>query len=291
MKILTEKLDYDLFEKMFIEQDLEGAHALWQNVCKNSAFLREAMQIEDVKDGMCPTFRAPMICFMILKFPNSVTKELYEKLVDLVIRRRDVASSINIGDNYLDFLSMILMNSDVKLNDYQKSLIINLVQDNYGINEDKKAVSYDELLDIESPLVVKFSGNGLEISVSEYEYESLQKGEVKKARNIRRYKDGNDYRKKIVTNPNFSELEKKYVAERIEQDEQEFRQFINYYLNQIMMKNSLEELTPEYLRETDISEIKTNFGDNSDLITDLLFVKGLLDRHYREEISLVRKVN
>ena len=38
-------------------------------------------------------------------------------------------------------------------------------------------------------------------------------------------------------------------------------------------------------------DIRNSYGDNSELVTDLLFVKGLLDKHYQEEMSLVRKVN
>lgn len=291
MKILTEKLDYDLFDMMFRKHDSNSVHDLWEQIINNPGILKEAMQIDEIKNSMCPTFRAPMICFMMLKFPNSVPADLYDKLVDMVIRRRDIATSIMIGDSHLDFLSLVLMNNENKLDDYQRNLIINLVRDNYGLEEEKRFVSYDELLEMESPTVARLSANGLDISVSEYEYELFQAGEVKKAHVTRGYKTGNDYRKELVNNASFSDWERDYVAQKVEQDEQEFKQFINYYLNQIAAKNGLEDLTASYLREVSIADIRNSYSDNPDLVTDLLFVKGLLDKHYKEEMSLVRKVN
>ena len=107
MKMLIEKLDYDLFDMMFRKHDFNSAHDLWSHIAKNSGVLTEAMCVDEMPNSMCPTFRAPMICFMMLKFPNSIPKGLYDKLVDIVIRRRDIASSIVVGDNNLDFLSLV----------------------------------------------------------------------------------------------------------------------------------------------------------------------------------------
>lgn len=291
MKMLIEKLDYDLFDMMFRKHDFNSAHDLWSHIAKNSGVLTEAMCVDEMPNSMCPTFRAPMICFMMLKFPNSIPKGLYDKLVDRVIRRRDIASSIVVGDNNLDFLSLVLMNDKNILNNYQKEQIISLVRDNYGLEEEKRFVSYDELLEMESPMVARLRADGLDICVSEYEYELFKDGEVKKAQVTRGYKTSNDYRKKIVTNGNFSKWERDYVAQKIEYDEQEFKQFINYYLNLITTRNGLEDITVSYLEEISSMDIRNSYGDNSELVTDLLFVKGLLDKHYQEEISLVRKVN
>ena len=140
-------------------------------------------------------------------------------------------------------------------------------------------------------MVARLRADGLDICVSEYEYELFKDGEVKKVQVTRGYKTSNDYRKKIVTNGNFSKWERDYVAQKIEYDEQEFKQFINYYLNLITTRNGLEDITVSYLEEISSMDIRNSYGDNSELVTDLLFVKGLLDKHYQEEMSLVRKVN
>ena len=100
MKMLIEKLDYDLFDMMFRKHDFNSAHDLWSHIAKNSGVLTEAMCVDEIPNSMCPTFRAPMICFMMLKFPNSIPKGLYDKLVDKVIRRRDIATiGLSISSN------------------------------------------------------------------------------------------------------------------------------------------------------------------------------------------------
>ena len=293
MKILTEKLDYDLFAAMFIEQDEEKVQTMWENICKNSGFLIGAIQIDNVTNGMCPTFRAPMICFMMLKFPNTVPRCLYEKLVDTVIRRTDIANSIYVGGIYLDFLSLILANNEYMIPDYQKERILNMVQSGYGLEEEKRFVTYDELLEMDSPVVAKLVAGDLEILVNEYAYESFQAGEVKHIGISRKYKGSIDYRSNIITNSSFSESEKAYVLERINQDEQEFVQFMNYFVSQIVVRHNLDRdiIIAADLKDISVDELQEQFKDNEELLSDLLFAKKLCDKHYQKESNLVRKIN
>ena len=293
MKILTEKLDYDLFAAMFIEQDEEKVQTMWENICKNSVFLIEAIQIDNVTNGMCPTFRAPMICFMMLKFPNTVPRHLYEKLVDIVIRRTDIANSIYVGGIYLDFLSLILANNEYMIPDYQKERILNMVQSGYGLEEEKRFVTYDELLEMDSPVVAKLVAGDLEILVNEYAYESFQAGEVKHIGISRKYKGSIDYRSNIIINSSFSESEKAYVLERINQDEQEFVQFMNYFVSQIVVRHNLDRdiITAADLKDISVDELQEQFKDNEELLKDLLFAKKLHNKHYQKESNLVRKIN
>ncbi len=293
MKILTEKLDYDLFVAMFIEQDEEKVQTMWENICKNSGFLIDAIQIDNVTNGMCPTFRAPMICFMMLKFPNTVPRYLYEKLVDTVIRRTYIANSIYVGGIYLDFLSLILANNEYMIPDYQKERILNMVQSGYGLEEEKRFVTYDELLEMDSPVVAKLVAGDLEILVNEYAYESFQDGEVKHIGISRKYKGSIDYRSNIITNSSFSENEKAYVLERINQDEQEFVQFMNYFVSQIVVRHNLDRniIIAADLKDISVDELQEQFKDNEELLKDLLFAKKLCDKHYQKESNLVRKIN
>lgn len=69
MKTITEKMDYDLFKTFFLEGNSEKMQTMWINICKNPGFLSEGMQIDNVTNGMCPSFRAPMICFLMLRYP------------------------------------------------------------------------------------------------------------------------------------------------------------------------------------------------------------------------------
>ena len=124
MKVLTEKLDYQLYEEMFVNKDLSKVRELWKAICENPVFLREAMEIDKIANSSVLSFRAPMICFMMLRLPASVPEYFYSNLVDLVIRRQDVASSIDIHGTYIDFLSLVLGNCNLKLEDYQKDKIM-----------------------------------------------------------------------------------------------------------------------------------------------------------------------
>ena len=292
MKILIEKLDYELYKTLFLDGDLEKLRTLWKNICENTVFLSEGMQIDNIDKGMCSTFRAPMICFMMLRFPDSVPARLYEKLVDLVIRRKDIANSIEFNGSYLDFLSLVLLNLNLKLADYQKDMIINLVADSYGIEEDKRYVHYEELLDMESPIVHKMVSGDIEVTVSEYEYELFAQGEVKKPGIIRKYKEKDNYRANILTNPNFSELEKAYVEKHILQDEEEFKHFMNYYVALLASKNGLgKDFTGDYVQSLSVDEIKELYASNLELCGEIVFIKRLLDKHYKGVSKLVRSVN
>lgn len=290
MKILTEKLDYDLFAAMFIEQDEEKVQTMWENICKNSGFLIDAIQIDNVTNGMCPTFRAPMICFMMLRLPASVPEYFYSNLVDLVIRRQDVASSIDIHGTYIDFLSLVLGNCNLKLEDYQKDKIMDLISSNYGFEENKLSVNYTELLAMESPVVARLHAKDLDVSVSEYEYEAFFNGEVKSADVTRRYKTASDYRTNALKNTSFSEFDRDMILTRINQDEFEFYQFINYLLKQLAFKGT-NDLSLEYIIVTSKEDLKVKFANDSDTLDEVLVIKGLVDKHYQEENTLLRRVN
>ncbi len=291
MKTITEKMDYDLFKTFFLEGNSEKMQTMWSNICKNPGFLSEGMQIDNVTNGMCPSFRAPMICFLMLRYPELVPTDLYEKLIDLVIRRKDVANSIYVGGNYLDFLSLILVNPNCKLEDYQREMILGMIRDNYGIEEEKRYVSYDELLDMESPMVSRLVSGDLEVVVSEYEYEAFKNGEVKHPEIARKYKDKFDYRASILANPNFSEMEKAFVQDHMYRDEEEFKQFINYYTSLIASRSGLDDFGVSYLSSITVDELREQFKNDPELLSEALFAKKLLDKHYQKENKLVRSVN
>lgn len=293
MKKLIEKLDYQLFEAMFVKKDLEETEKLWQAIRCNPLFLNDGMEIEMMKNSTVLSFRAPFICFMILRFPASVPKGIYEKLVDTVIRRKDVASSIFVAGTYLDFLTLILENPNLSLTEYQKNQIMHSIAYGYGIEENKLQVCYNELLDMESPVVAKFASDGLDVEVSEYEHEMFLNGEVKNASSVRRYKSAIDYRNRIGNNSNFTDFERAMVNERINQDEHEFLNFLNYLIGQICQKYGWDR---ESLNVNDIMafsslELENKFADNEEALSEIAFVKKLVDNHYQKESSLVRKVN
>lgn len=285
MKLITSKLDYELYRNLFIKKDLEETKKLWDAICQNPVFLREAIRVQGKGN-----FLAPTICFMILKFPKDVDDVIYQNLAATIINSSSVVSSLRVGKTLIDFLALIMGNKDLKLNDYQKKLIIDGVVRNYGMEEDRVEVSYDELLDFESLTVARFKNDALDISVSEYEKEVFDKDEVLIVQKSKRYKQALDYRREILDNGNFDEVTKDMVAKRIEQDEQEFKSFIDYILGNIYYEFGVTVAVDELIGDS-YEDLVLKFGQRQEVLTEIQFVKQLLDEHYQKANSLVRCVN
>ena len=96
MKIIAEKLDYELYKALFDEKDYNKAYELWQIISKNPAILNEALHLDGVKGNPIKSFVSPTICMMILKFPNSVPDEIYNK----VLKKMEQRGTCNINKNY-----------------------------------------------------------------------------------------------------------------------------------------------------------------------------------------------
>lgn len=290
MELLTNKLDYELYFNLFVKKDLEEAKKLWKAICQSPVFLWKAVTLQSKADGKVLCFTAPTICFMILKFPNDVDKDIYEVVVDALIKSPNVVSSLSVGKSAIDFLDLIMRNKDLELNDYQKELIIDKVRRNYGVEEYRVDVSYNELLDFEAPVVARFKNEMLDISVNEYEKVAFDNDEVLVIEKLRRYKTPDDYRSSILDNGNFSIHMKDIVASRIAQDEHEFIFLINYFIRN-MADDNAKNMTLEELRNVSYEELAKMYQENEDIFRELQFVKQLLDEHYQKESSLVRSVN
>ena len=288
MKLLTEKLDYQLYEEMFIKKDLDEVSKLWKAICENPVFLSEAIKLDNMANSTVLSFRAPMICFMILHLPNSVPEYIYSNLVDLVIRREDIASFIDIHGISIDFMSLIL-NNNLNLNDYQKNKIMDLISNDYGVFASKLSVTYNELLAMESPVVARMHTKDLDVSVNEYEYEAFLSGEVKNVSVVKRYKNSIDYRYFALKNSNFSQNDLDLILTRINQDEFEFYQFINYLLKQLIYKENID-LSLEYIILSSKKDLQVKFADK-DILDEVLYIKELVDKHYQEENVLLKRVN
>ncbi len=289
MKYLTEKVDYQLYESLFIDKDLEETKKLWVQICKNPVFLRESIEIDAIANSPILSFRGPTICFMMLQYPESVPNEIYKKLVDLIIRRRDIVDNIWMYDNYISFLALLLENKDLKMTDYQRARIMDRVAGDFGFEENTTYVVYSDLLEMESPNVAHFAAGDLYISVSEYEYESFLNGEVKKTGAARKYRDQGDYRIRIMGNNNFTDIEKRSVLELIDADEMEFKAFMKGLIIQLVGND--RDMTIEKLSMISVDELQSLYGDNPDVLEGLLIIKIVIEKHYRREKITLKRMN
>ena len=129
---------------------------------------------------------------------------------------------------------------------------------------------------MESPMVSRLVSGDLEVVVSEYEYESFKNGEVKHPEIARKYKDKFDYQASILANSNFSEMEKAFVQDHMYRDEEEFKQFINYYTSLIASRSGLDDFGVSYLSSITVDELREQFKNDPELLSEALFAKKII---------------
>ena len=61
MEFLVQKLDYELYQLLFVQKDLETSKNVWQKVVNNTVFLNMAIKVEEKENGA--SFLAPTIVF------------------------------------------------------------------------------------------------------------------------------------------------------------------------------------------------------------------------------------
>lgn len=290
MKIIAEKLDYELYKALFDEKDYNKAYELWQKISKNPALLNEALHLDGVKGNPIKSFVSPTICMMILKFPNSVSNDVYKKVSSMVIENGNLASSIMAEHTIIDMLSLVMQNNGLRLSKYQKDIIKERLYQNRGIQEDKKIVAYGLLLDIDSPQVAYYESNGLEVSVSEYELQSFLEHEVKSYGDSKQIRSLKDFRIALLNNDNFTDNERENIANDIAVDELLFQRLVKDSLFDILNNNgiSLNTISLEDIRDKSLLELLELVGNDKNLADDITLLKKVVDSHYKKEMTLAR---
>lgn len=291
MRKIIAKVDYMLYEEMFFYKDLDAVVSLWEKVINNQVFLNSALEIVTTKTSG-KHFLSPMICLMILKYPELVPESIYDKLVRLVLQNPDVTSSIAIDESRkIDYLSLILKNPEVKLSDFETANIIKRVIQEYGIIENKKVAYYTILEDIVSPTIATYKSDTLEVKVSEYEFGAIESKNLLSLRDIQGFKSISDYRSAILTNSNFTEAQKRDVLNQMINDEVEFESMITSLLHELEVKYRIPEsihLSIDTLNSLTEEEIKDKVKDGDELIKELKMIKGLLIFRYFDKFTLSR---
>ena len=96
-----------------------------------------------------------------------------------------------------------------------------------------------------------------------------------------------------MKNISFSEIDRDLILARLNQDELEFQQFVNYLLKQLVYKENsdMDSLNLEFIIATSREDLQVKFANDSDTLNEVLFIKGLVDKHYQEENALLKRVN
>jgi len=112
MKRIISKVDYEMYKKGQLDPKL--ALEEWYKICKSKILINGAIEVvEDAHGQKC--FFAPTICHMILSNPWDVPKEIYDKLVMMILKNDDLNKLTVFNDT--TFLSLIMLNGALGFDD------------------------------------------------------------------------------------------------------------------------------------------------------------------------------
>ena len=212
MEFLVQKLDYELYQLLFIQKDLEIVKNVWQKVVKNKGFLNMAIKVEEKENGL--SFLAPTIVFLILNNPSIISKDIYDTLIKTIFNNPNLTAGIVIDNQVVDYLALVLRNHDVTMTEKRKKVIFDRIEDNYGLFEQIPLVSYNPISS-NGNVVLNYQNGDISISLSVDEYKAMYKNSNITIVNEERRKNAKDFRYQILSNPNFSNAEKEYVSSLI----------------------------------------------------------------------------
>ena len=213
MKFLVQKLDYELYQLIFVQKDLEKVKNIWQKVINNEAFLKLAIKVEENNTS----FIAPTIVFLILNNPSIVSKDIYDALVKTIFNNPGLTTGIVVDNEVVDYMSLILRNNDATITDKGKRVIYDRIEANYGLYEQMPLVNYNAISS-NGDVVLNYQNGDFCVSLREDEYNSINNNLHFNIINEPRIKDARDFRYQILSNPSFSDTEKEYVSRLIKTD-------------------------------------------------------------------------
>ena len=213
MEFLVQKLDYELYQLIFVQKDLEKVKNIWQKVINNEAFLKLAIKVEENNTS----FIAPTIVFLILNNPSIVSKDIYEEIIKTIFNNPNLAIGILIDEEVIDYFVAILKNSDIFISQKGKKIIFDRIKNNYGLYEQMPLVSYNTISS-NGEILLNYQNGDFCVSLREDEYNSINNNSHFTIINEPRIKDARDFRYQILSNPSFSDTEKEYVSRLIKTD-------------------------------------------------------------------------
>ena len=116
-----DKIDRELYKKIYINKDLEAATILWEEIKNNIEILKEA--IKPCKDRFKnQTVRGLTICEQLLFDYKNVDKEVYQELINTIYSNEKIARLVGHGasNGGYSYLLISLFNHDLMLTEQQK---------------------------------------------------------------------------------------------------------------------------------------------------------------------------
>lgn len=215
MEFLVQKLDYELYQLLFVQKDLETSKNVWQKVVNNPVFLNMAIRVVEKENGA--SFLAPTIVFLMLNNPSIVSKDIYDALVNTLFNNPDLTTGIVVDNEVLDYLSLVIRNNENIITERWKRVIFNRIQKSHGLYEQLSLVNYNAISS-NGYVALNYQNGNFCVSLREDEYKSINNNSHFTIINEPRIKDARDFRYQILSNPSFSDTEKEYVSRLIKMD-------------------------------------------------------------------------
>lgn len=214
MKFLVQKLDYQLYSLIFKENHLDDAVEVWQNVVGNEAFLKRAMQIDELDNKKF--FVAPTIVFLILNNPSLVSEDVYLGLIDIIFNNLDMVLNVSYNNFNFDYILMILRNNSLKLSAKNKQRLISHIFRLTNLNNDTDCILYGKLVS-GGENVATFKNGKTAINLDEFECSFLSSnGQINIIKQKLLLSRLREYYYAIFSNPNFIDDEKEIILKKIQ---------------------------------------------------------------------------
>ncbi|MBQ6323756.1 MAG: hypothetical protein IJI22_02870 [Bacilli bacterium] len=257
-----EKISINLLKSTYFDQDMNKYIELWKEIKKDENILNQAIELKRAEDGT-QTVQYPIIAEAMLLNYDNVNKKYYNKLINLIFSNISVARTFVAGKekNPASFLILALWNKDLKLTKEQKD---------FAETEALKRI----------------------------QEQKIQQDPVSKELNIDPFKtalvhgtDPYDIKYYLLTNPNWTHLDKIDLADKFWQSDKEFQEYLEQLEDSILKKISTKErrISKDMLKDIalsynyyDIVDLMQNETEAKKVFDDLALLREL------KEIELIR---
>lgn len=129
-----EKIDNELYKKIYIEKNRKGANKIWEEIKNNIEILKEAIKPCKDKFKERDTVKGTAICERILLDYKTINQDIYQELINLIYSNKDIARTVLDGasNGGYSYLLMTLFNFNLKLTEEQKAFAVDEAMNKVG---------------------------------------------------------------------------------------------------------------------------------------------------------------
>lgn len=271
------QIDKELYYEKYIRKDYDKLNKLWNEVKYNKQLLEEATKLTKNKFGE-DTLKSLSICECMLITYDSVDKEVYQKLVDIICSNETIARKVLDGasNGGYSFLLMTLFNQNLKLTEEQKAFAVDEAMNKQGTTRYKRLrKEYKKELDekgITDDITVTMDLDGMKSPIGAHTFNTYMFTMMYQMSDRVAHGTGDyDIRYHILRNSNWTKEEKKNLISEFWYDseiyEEHFEQWEWGIINDAYCEDILLEIC--YLYEYTYQDILELTSNNKELASNI----------------------